>query len=483
MLMKKLLLLYILTIVPLIMPLNTQAMYVINSPISNINVSGHSSLITINDTPWTHFINSDFFVYLLNNKIKILIVSAAGIFLIKRIFFSTPKSPTKKQKYSPTQKSFINTQTNTSQENNSVTINCVDMSNNKGIVWNSGEINVGNSNSIIATNESTIIISDNPSSNFIGYIKNVISNLFLTNQNTIYDAGEMETKEITLSGIDSIDGWGPGTVIITYDPEGEEKLTIRADKNILAILQGFQSGSMLHFGPKNNVYFETNSGITYVALVKTLNTIFLGGSLKTYTNTINADNLIITIDGSAILESEIETNDLSIGCDGSSLPRLKGKALHQKIKLDGYSQLDVSELISNSAEITMDGNAQAWIALQKATNNNLHLRMNGSTQLNGTIDIASLQLKMDGYSKATLRGNALHQNITKLDGFSQLKASELMGNSANIRMDGGAEAWLSVQKTISYDIDGSSQIVYYGNPTIQGNRDGLAKIRAARLGE
>jgi hypothetical protein len=192
--MRKLLLLYILTIVPLIMPLNTQAMYIVNSPISNINVSNHSSLITINDTPWTHFINSDFFVYLLNNKIKILIVSAAGIFLINKIFFSTPKSPNKtkrnKQTSSFTKKSRTKMQTNTSHENNSISLNCLDMSNNTGMIWNVGDIRIGCSNNIIADNGSKVTINNDSSSYSGRVIESFTSNSSTVDHNPIYNAGE-----------------------------------------------------------------------------------------------------------------------------------------------------------------------------------------------------------------------------------------------------------------------------------------------------
>lgn len=110
---------------------------------------------------------------------------------------------------------------------------------------------------------------------------------------------------------------------------------------------------------------------------------------------------------------------------------------------------------------------------------NLHIIMSNAATLNGTISVSKLlTVCCSNASSTTLTGNATQQNII-LSNRSTFDGSNLTGDSAEATLFNCSKAFLSVTKSIDYNIKNSSTITYYGKPQTQGYRANNGSIRAA----
>jgi len=154
-------------------------------------------------------------------------------------------------------------------------------------------------------------------------------------------SGNVKTETRTVSGFDSVDVNGAGTLNITQS--GTESLTVTADDNILPMIHSDVSGGTLSLGPQS-VTLLNSTQLTYTLTVRSLKQISAHGA-------------------TSVSASGLNTSSLSVTMDGAPKAQLSGQAQSQDIHISGTGQYDASGLSSRTANVQIDGVGNAVLAV------------------------------------------------------------------------------------------------------------------------
>ncbi len=115
----------------------------------------------------------------------------------------------------------------------------------------------------------------------------------------------------------------------------------------------------------------------------------------------------------------------------------------------------------------------AKIEIEDFTTEEISLDLYGNTKIKGNINVKKLFVQSSGnarYStgniKLDLKGNVAYANI-KMSGESELFGADLIVKSVEVDSKGPSKMTLTVVDGISGELEGASQIHYYGNPIIE----------------
>ena len=101
------------------------------------------------------------------------------------------------------------------------------------------------------------------------------------------------------------------------------------------------------------------------------------------------------------------------------------------------------------------------------------------SQATGSADLTTsrMKLSLDGQSSMTVRGET-GQLEARLQGQSGLMAYDLKTRSASVVADGMSKAEVSVTDALQATANGSSQVMYKGQPTVKVSENGESTIKA-----
>ena len=130
-----------------------------------------------------------------------------------------------------------------------------------------------------------------------------------------------------------------------------------------------------------------------------------------------------------------------------------------KMKLKAYiSFKDLNKLdISGACDVFLEGT----IKLQ-----DLKLVISGASDLKGKLDIQKLDVDMSGASDITISGTAAQMTIES-SGASNFKGFDLVTEFCNARASGASDIKITVNKELSVQASGASDIDYKGNGVIR----------------
>jgi len=204
---------------------------------------------------------------------------------------------------------------------------------------------------------------------------------------TVKGSGNVVPEARQVSQFDRVALAGSGHLSII---QGEhESLTIRADDNLLPLIQSEVSGGVLKLGPEH-VNLKPSRTIEYLLELKHLKELHLSGSLDAEAPSLEADQLLFTISGSGnIRVAKLKTGNLEVHVSGSGDLGLAGKADHQTVHISGAGNYRAGDCESQTAavHISGSGNATVWarVSLEAQVSGSGDVGYYGSPQVNSQI--------------------------------------------------------------------------------------------------
>lgn len=156
-----------------------------------------------------------------------------------------------------------------------------------------------------------------------------------------------ETRQI--GGFSSISLNGVGHLLITQT--GKESLTIRAEDNLLPLLESRVDGTVLHLGPTGKTNVRPTKTIEYILEVKSLDEISTFGAADVEVKDIDGKKLVISSRGagSAKAMGKVESLEVNLSgagsFDGEGLQAKEAKVSSQGV---GSSVVRVSDQLDAS---------------------------------------------------------------------------------------------------------------------------------------
>lgn len=154
------------------------------------------------------------------------------------------------------------------------------------------------------------------------------------------------------------------------------------------------------------------------------------------------------------IQTSVENGKLKIGY------RNPGKKWYRNQNLKAYISVKNLEYLggSGASKITIDGTLASP---------NLSIDLSGATDLKGALAVNNqLKLELSGASDVTLTG-AVGAIFIHASGASDVKAFELTAGECNIDASGACNVKISVEKEMSADLSGASNVQYKGNAMIR----------------
>ena len=156
----------------------------------------------------------------------------------------------------------------------------------------------------------------------------------IPNPDRVIGSGHLVSESRNARGFNSIDLQGSGNVNITF---GEtESVIVKADDNILSLIETVVSNQKLIIRNKPNVNITTSDPIQVDVIMKAVRGIAVSGS-----GNMNVSGLV--------------GQDIAIALLGSGGITVKGTADTVKIQLPGSGNILCKELKTNSVTVALDG--------------------------------------------------------------------------------------------------------------------------------
>lgn len=202
-----------------------------------------------------------------------------------------------------------------------------------------------------------------------------------SNQVIIENAGELETKKLSIDDVREFNASGWGDLTIEQCATCPETLTIIAGKNIMPYLQQELYNHQLHLGLRGNITILHNPSIKFHVVVKNINAISNNGAVNIQsTKTIKTDSLNIEQSGSGNINLSVDVQNINTENSGSGCIKLSGNTNNQNVHLSDSSIYDAVNLTSQTACIQNSGYSSARIHVK----NKLAYACSGSGDLHYT---------------------------------------------------------------------------------------------------
>jgi hypothetical protein len=168
--------------------------------------------------------------------------------------------------------------------------------------------------------------------------------------------------------------------------------------------------------------------------------------------------------------------------------------IHQYIEARTYNgelSLDLDEgrtynaiSITLKAEISMPDlaeleiNGASKVGFAGIHSKDLFISVNGASDIIGDLKVDNdLKLDLEGAVKVHLKGVAGGDLDLELRGVADANLRNFRVNNASIELNGASKTQIWSTDTIYGEINGTSQLIYYGNPELEIDKAGLADIK------
>ncbi len=136
-----------------------------------------------------------------------------------------------------------------------------------------------------------------------------------------------------------------------------------------------------------------------------------------------------------------------------------------KMLSTGNQKLNVYVAYKNLEQITASGASNVLIAgVMKLPS--LNIKLSGASEFNGQLNIDDLNVKISGASDIHLSGNAKNANI-ECSGASDFKSYDLTTETASIKASGASDVNITVNKEITANASGASNVFYKGAAVVK----------------
>jgi len=207
--------------------------------------------------------------------------------------------------------------------------------------------------------------------------------------NDIRGSGQIETKEYSVSGFETLEFSGMGNIFITQGDT--ETLKVEAENNVIERLKIETKGNILVIGLKNNfMNVIPTKSINFYLTVKDLRDITISGAGNVKCDGLTTSDMRILSSGLGSIEMNLVAEELKVDISGAGKVIMAGRVKTQDISISGAGSYDASDLESNDCQINISGV--------------------GKAELNA---VNTLDIQMSGLGSIEYKGNpAVTQNIS-----------------------------------------------------------------------
>jgi hypothetical protein len=169
----------------------------------------------------------------------------------------------------------------------------------------------------------------------------------------------------------AVDGFGSltldGPVHVILKQADSEKVSIRADDNILALIETRVDNGQLKIGPRAGSAFRTGHPIIATVEVRHLNGLTVNGSGDVSCSHLVTDLLEVTLRGSGNVNIEqLQADTLAVLLQGSGDLRLGGTVPQQGIVIEGSGDVSADDLAGRRVAVRIAGSGDAEVRASEA---------------------------------------------------------------------------------------------------------------------
>jgi len=263
-----------------------------------------------------------------------------------------------------------------------------------------------------------------------------------------------ETREI--SGFSGVTNTGSFDVYI--EPAGEFHVEVKAQENLLSIIETYVSGYTLHVKTKDGTCFRSNAPVEVHISMPELELLTLSGSGRIFAESAHTPVFECVNSGSGqVVIDTISANDCTAGNSGSGLIRI-GEVEATQV---GFFQ---------SGSGTIDGgvlHGPSELKIRHSSSGLVKAILYGGRTVDGVLS---------GSGKIELQGDALITNFT-LNSSGRFDALELMAEDVEATNTGSGNIWVYATSFLDVVITGSGNVIYRGEPMLNYKITGSGSLR------
>jgi predicted small secreted protein len=211
-----------------------------------------------------------------------------------------------------------------------------------------------------------------PTNNFqmkyaLNFLMFLLCSVFLAACTSVSGVGEWVTENRDLSGFTKVEHSISGDVVIV--PGDHFSLTIRAQKNILDLLETTVDHGTLEIRFKPNIMIANHKKITvHITMPKIEELVLTGSGNMRVEQTLNIESLDVALTGSGSVElNKLATGMLDAELTGSgTIHVLSGHATVQKLDIQGSGNINTKDMESHKAEVAVAGSGDARLNAQES---------------------------------------------------------------------------------------------------------------------
>ena len=131
----------------------------------------------------------------------------------------------------------------------------------------------------------------------------------------------------------------------------------------------------------------------------------------------------------------------------------------------GNKSLKAYVSIKNMDRLSASGGSDI-IAEETLHSSSLKLGLSGGSDFNGKVDVNSLNINQSGGSDVHINGSA-NTIVINASGGSNFKGYDLISNVCSISATGGSDIDITVNKELTAEASGASDVSWKGNATVK----------------
>ncbi len=197
-------------------------------------------------------------------------------------------------------------------------------------------------------------------------------------------SGNVIEQTFDVNGFDRVTLAGTGNLYIqTGDTEG---LTVKAEDNLIPLMDIQVTGDELVIGFKPGVNVNPTQPMDFYITVKSLNTVRLLGSGNVQIDQLNTNDLDVQIAGSGDVNiDQLTANRFTVGIPGSGHVQAAGTVTDQNITILGSGAYEAGSLISTNAVVSIAGSGNITVNVSDSLS--VNIAGNGTVRYSGNPDV------------------------------------------------------------------------------------------------
>ena len=243
-----------------------------------------------------------------------------------------------------------------------------------------------------------------------------------------------------------------------------QKILVKADDNILPLVEANIDGSRLLLRIQPNTSAQTKSGIVvtvdYISLYALTLKDGARGELDAASGStfraVAKDGSTLTIAEASATDFELSVSDGANAAVSNASPATSAtSATSQRYKVSDGARLTVNRATGDHLAVVVADGASATMT---------------------AINVAKIEVKVSDGATLNVAGIAQQQKFSLADG-AAVTALRLQGNSAQVRAIDGSTLKLGIVKTLNADVQDGSSLHYSGDPAVTVNSRDAASIK------